>query len=140
MGQVSGGAPPTRIVTHEMAREAYFKLHNAVYNHANVPLLTIPPDPTRDVDVILCDYIKQQEGQAATPAPPQDATVSVEDWHKLCFAICEDYAEIDEEWADADMSHMDEFDPWNALRKISARLAQEASCAKGEVDGLIRQK
>lgn len=49
-----------RKVTHEMASEAYFKLHNHVYNRGPVPLLTIPRSES-DVDVLLCDYIKQQK-------------------------------------------------------------------------------
>lgn len=66
---VTGAAHPTktRIVTHTMARDAYFKLHNHVYNRGPVPLLSIPPNEN-DVDVLLCDYIKQQERGADSPS------------------------------------------------------------------------
>jgi len=52
--------PEARKVTHEMARKAYFELHNALYCGGPVPTLTIPRS-LNDVDCILCDYIEQQE-------------------------------------------------------------------------------
>jgi len=49
----------TRIVTHEMAREAAHKMSQALYHGKPAPSLHFPEHPD-DVDMILADYIKQQ--------------------------------------------------------------------------------
>jgi hypothetical protein len=82
--------PPRRIVTHDMAREAYFKLHDHVYNGKKAPHLTIPPSEN-DVDMILCDYIRQQEAKdAPTPAttagePLDQSQQKLVIWGTECF-------------------------------------------------------
>lgn len=58
-GDTPSVSPPTPI-THEAARKAYNRMHDALYNNMPVPCLSIPPQP-HDVDVILCDYISQQK-------------------------------------------------------------------------------
>lgn len=67
-----------RKVTHEQAREAYFKLHNHVYNGAPVPLLSIPRNEN-DVDMILCDYIAQQASSDPGEARLREALEKIAD-------------------------------------------------------------
>lgn len=48
-----------RIVTHEQAREAFMKYHNAVFNRGARPSMHVPPQ-SDDPDMVLGDYIRQQ--------------------------------------------------------------------------------
>lgn len=50
---------PKRLVSHEQARAAYIRIHDALYDNKPAPCLSVPPQPD-DVDMILCDYIEQQ--------------------------------------------------------------------------------
>jgi hypothetical protein len=65
------------------------------------------------------------EAREERPAP--------EDWNKLLLEISKLYATIDDEWADADVGDMDEFDPWHALRELSKEAgARVASQGQGQ--------
>lgn len=67
-----------RVVTHAMAREAYSRLHNAYFNDKRGPVLTIPPNQN-DVDMLITDYIAQQEAkELAGAAPAGEGTSAVQ--------------------------------------------------------------
>jgi hypothetical protein len=63
----SGVEQRAATITHKQARDAYNKIHDALYNGKPVPCLCVPPQPT-DVDMILTGYIKQQSRLASSPA------------------------------------------------------------------------
>lgn len=58
-----------RKVTHEMAREAFRKMHNALCGGGPVPMMSIPAR-LDDADIVLSDYICQQKAASTPPNPP----------------------------------------------------------------------
>lgn len=64
-----GEAKPARTVTHQMARDAFRKMHDALYNNAPIPSLSIPAR-LDDADIVLSDYICQQRDVATPPTNP----------------------------------------------------------------------
>lgn len=63
-------ARSARIVTHEQARESALKFINAHFRNPgrDKPRATIPPELTDD-DIVLMDYINQQEADDAKDLP-----------------------------------------------------------------------
>lgn len=81
-------AKPTRTVTHQMARNAFRKMHDALHNslihpaivrfaRRRYPSLSIPAR-LDDADIVLSDYICQQR-DLATPPPADPAKGPIED-------------------------------------------------------------
>jgi hypothetical protein len=62
------------------------------------------------------DFGKLVASQALLAELQEEVKHRQKDWTKLLFEI----SKLDEEWVDSDESNMDEFDPWDALRKLQA--------------------